>query len=69
MHPTEQIFASCGSDKVIRIWDPTKMLRKSEPFPYDITALDWSSDGALIAVGDRKGGARIVDAKTLQIYG
>jgi WD40 repeat protein len=24
VHPTEQVFASAGSDKIVRIWAPTK---------------------------------------------
>jgi WD40 repeat protein len=68
-HPTEQKFATCGSDRRIRVWEPKKMIAVSEKFNVDVTALDWSSDGTFIAVGDRKGFCTIVDAKTLQVLG
>lgn len=45
------------------------MLVCSKPFQNDVTALDWSTDGTFIAVGDRKGTARILDAKTLETLG
>ena len=44
-HPTEQIFATCGSDRRIRVWEPKKMISVSEQFECDVTALDWSLDG------------------------
>ena len=28
-HPTEQIFASCGADSMIRVWSENKMLKAS----------------------------------------
>lgn len=45
------------------------MLKASELFEFDVTSLDWSSDGTFLAVGDRKGNAKLVDAETLQIWG
>lgn len=45
------------------------MVAVSEQFEYDPTAMDWSSDGKFIAVGDRKGFGRIVDARTLKVLG
>jgi WD40 repeat protein len=45
------------------------MLKASELFEFDVTALDWSSDGMFLAVGDRKGNAKLVDANTLQVLG
>lgn len=34
-----------------------------------MTALDWSQDGSFIAVGDRNGTARLLDAESLVILG
>lgn len=68
-HPTEQVFATSGSDRRIRVWGPKKMIAVSEPFEYDVTALDWSSDGTFIAVGDRKGVGHVVDSKSLKVLG
>jgi WD40 repeat protein len=31
-HPTEQLFASCGSDKTVRTWEPSRMVRVSQQF-------------------------------------
>ena len=45
------------------------MLAVSEQLTHDPTALDWSPDGSLIAVGDRNGTCRILDANTLQVLG
>jgi WD40 repeat protein len=52
-HPTEQVFASSGGDKTIRLWHETKMIKVSKEFEHDITALDWSRCGNYIAAGDR----------------
>lgn len=68
-HPTQMKFASAGSDNTVRVWNPKKMETISEPLQHDPTALDWSRDGRFIAVGDRNGTARILDAQTLQICG
>lgn len=68
-HPTEQKFASAGADKTVRVWSPTKMLAVSAQLTHDPTALDWSPDGSLIAVGDRNGFCMILDATTLEVKG
>jgi WD40 repeat protein len=68
-HPTKQIFASCGADKTVRIWDATSMLGMSEQFEYDVTALSWSPNGKFIAVGDRGGQCIMMDAETLTVLG
>lgn len=45
------------------------MLRASEPFATDLTAIDWSSDGKFMIVGDRNGYVYSVDANTLAKQG
>ena len=42
------------------------MVKASEPFPNDITAVDWSSSGAFLIVGDRTGVIYSVMADTLK---
>jgi len=37
------------------------MIKASEPFTNDLTALDWSSNGAFLVAGDRNGYAYTVD--------
>lgn len=68
-HPTKMLFASCGGDKTVRVWDTSKMVKCSEQFDHDPTALDWSSDGKYIVLGDRNGTAKLLDANTLQVLG
>jgi microtubule-associated protein-like 6 len=41
------------------------MLRASEQFQVDLTAVDWSSDGKFLVVGDRNGYVFSVDANSL----
>lgn len=41
------------------------MLKASDPFKDDLTALDWSSDGKFLVAGDRLGFIHLVDAVTL----
>ena len=43
------------------------MVAVSAQLTHDPTALDWSSDGKLIAVGDRNGTCLLLDANTLQV--
>jgi WD40 repeat protein len=45
------------------------MIACSEQLAFDPTALDWSPDGKFIAVGDRNGSAKILNAEDLQVLG
>jgi WD40 repeat protein len=69
VHPTQQLFASCGADATIRIWKLNEMVQASEVFKTDMTAIDWSSDGNFLVAGDRNGYAYLVDAQTLKVNG
>jgi microtubule-associated protein-like 6 len=69
VHPSEQLVASCGADNTVRIWDEHKMIRSSAPFEHDLTAVDWSSNGKFLVVGDRNGCVHSVNAQTLQKMG
>ncbi len=69
VHPTEQLFASCGADKTIRIWKDKQMVMASDQFTNDLTALDWSSNGLFMAAGDITGMIHLIDPKTLKALG
>lgn len=69
VHPSETLFATCGGDKTVRIWDTRKMIIASEPFAADIKSLDWSSNGKWLCIGGADGKAYNVDAKTLNVLG
>lgn len=45
------------------------MLRASEPFAEDLTAIDWSQDSKILMVGDRNGYAYSVDANSMKTLG
>lgn len=45
------------------------MVAVSQQLPFDATAVDWSSCGKFLAVGDRNGDCTIMDAKNLQVLG
>lgn len=45
------------------------MVIASEPFKSDLTAVDWSSDGNFLVVGDRNGYSHLLDAQTLKVNG
>ena len=51
----------------MRIWEPKRMLACSEQLTHDPTAVDWSRDGSFLAVGDRNGEVKILDATSLQV--
>lgn len=42
------------------------MLRASQPFEHDLTAVDWSSDGSFLVVGDRNGCVHTVNVQNLE---
>ena len=43
------------------------MIAVSEQLTHDPTALSWSPDGSLIAVGDRNGSCLLLDATNLSV--
>ena len=45
------------------------MVQASGLFEADLTALDWSADGAFLVAGDRNGFIHLVDPKTLTALG
>lgn len=67
-HPQQQLVATCGADRTIRIWDITqkRQVKASAQFSSDLTSLDWSPCGRFFAVGDAAGHVLSVDAQTLR---
>ena len=45
------------------------MVAVSAQLTHDVTAVDWSSDGTFLAVGDRNGSCTVLDAESLQVMG
>ena len=45
------------------------MIAASQPFPNDLTSIDWSSSGSFLVAGDRLGHVYSVDPKTLKQMG
>ena len=41
------------------------MVQASAQFEFDLTALDWASNGQFLVTGDRNGFIHLVDPKTL----
>jgi len=58
-----------GGDKTVRIWDidQKKMVIASSPFPSEVRAVDWSSNGKFIVCGDLNGFVYLLDPNTLAI--
>jgi WD40 repeat protein len=69
VHPKEQIFASCGADKTIRLWKDNQMIMASEQFANDLTSIDWASNGQFLIAGDYTGFIHLIDPKTLKSLG
>ncbi|TNV87854.1 hypothetical protein FGO68_gene13813 [Halteria grandinella] len=69
VHPKKQLFASCGADHTIRIWDEKNMVQASDPaqFLHDLCSLDWAASGKFLVAGDRNGYVFLIDAETLAI--
>lgn len=65
VHPTEQLFATCGADMTVRVWNATTMVAVSEQFLVDLTAIDWSKSGLFLIAGDRNGYIHGLDSSTL----
>lgn len=65
--PTGHKFVTGGGDKTVRIWDidQKKMVIASNPFPSEIRAVDWSSNGKFIVCGDLNGFVYLLDPNTL----
>ena len=61
-HPRQELFATCGGDKTLRVWKVDGLVGKTEQFPTDITACDWSSDGSFIVAGSRDAQVFFIDA-------
>jgi len=68
-HPQQQLFATCGADRCIRVWNERQQRAVSEEFPDELYSIDWSPCGGFFAVGDARGQVFSVDANTLRVIG
>lgn len=59
------ILASCGTDGVVRLWNPADgtLLRQFSGGGHDLYSLACHPDGIRLAVGDLRGGIRIFDLR------
>ncbi|CAD8171847.1 unnamed protein product [Paramecium pentaurelia] len=64
-----QTIITCGGDSVLRQWDINQytLVKCSSQFENDIRAVDWSSDGKYIVVGDVRGCIYLVEPTNMNI--
>lgn len=65
-HPKKQEFATCGSDRRVRIWTPTALLATAE-FKHEVVSLGWSPCGRFLIAGDSIGQIHSLDAESHKI--
>ena len=60
---------TCGSDNTVRMWDINKkeVMTITQPFQNDVRAVDWSSDGTFVVVGDMTGVIFLLDGVKLTV--
>lgn len=66
-HPTEQLFVTAAADRCLRFWAGTKQEAVASDFADEIVAIDWSSCGRFLLVGDTRGQVYSVDASTRRL--
>lgn len=67
-HPTEQLFATCGSDRKIKLWTENSMkLQSGKEFTCEIYSIDWSPCGKFLIAGNEQGYIHSVNASNLTI--
>lgn len=63
-HPSEQLFVTSGTDRCLRFWSAGKQEAVAADFADDIIAIDWSSCGRFLLIGDARGQLYSVDASS-----
>jgi WD40 repeat protein len=63
------LFVSSGSDGTVKVWNDRGLLRSSEKFTNDITAVAVAREGNFIACGDRAGTCFLIDLTTMKKTG
>ncbi|EGR30612.1 hypothetical protein IMG5_127930 [Ichthyophthirius multifiliis] len=68
VHPFKQIFATCGGDKTLRVWDiENQSIINTTHLQEDCRAIDWASKtGSFIVIGDIKGMIRLYNTQNFQ---
>lgn len=68
--PRSHLFATCGGDNTVRLWDVTtkkQLAINSTDIKQDARAMDWSTNGEYIVVVDVKGMVYLLDPTTLKV--
>jgi WD40 repeat protein len=66
-HPGKAIFASCGEDRSIKVWDrEERIILRERSLPHEPSALAYSLDGSRLVVGTNTGKILILNASTLE---
>jgi hypothetical protein len=50
----------------VKLWNKDGLVKSSEKFANDITAISWANDGSYIACGDRAGYCFLIDATQMK---
>ena len=66
-HPKEQVFATCGADRCIRVWTVDNQVMASAEFPDEVYSIDWSPCGNFLVVGDARGQVHSILLKNLKV--
>lgn len=66
-HPKDQLFATCGGDKRVRIWNDKSQVNMSDELSEELYSIEWSPCGGYLVVGDAKGNIHSLDAKGLKL--
>ena len=69
-HPGKAYFASCGEDKLVKVWDREERCVVCQAlFEHEPSALAYSVDGCKLIIGFNNGGIHIHDSSTLAKVG
>ena len=66
-HPGKAIFATCGEDRSVKVWDrEERIISRERHMEYEPTALTFSADGSRLVVGQSTGQIAILNSSTLE---
>jgi WD40 repeat protein len=62
------MFASAGSDRTVRLWQPTiGRMMKIRRLPAAVLSVAWSEDGKQLLAGCADGTIRVIDPDSLEV--
>ena len=66
-HPGKPIFASCGEDRSVKVWDrEERIILRERCLPHEPSTLAYTLDGSRLVVGTNTGNILILSASTLE---